>query len=118
MARLELACPEGTVGFQPTGPPIAQHLRMEESGGIEPLRLITVPQVSGLVAGHSAAPSIELGGPPRSRTAHSRFAGDRLADWLATHGGEPENRTLPNTSFPLTSRFLRDDNSRIEAHTY
>src|ERR1017187_8981275 len=94
MARLELACPEGTVGFQPTGPPIAQHLRMEESGGIEPLRLITVPQVSGLVAGHSAAPSIELGGPPRSRTAHSRFAGDRLADWLATHGGEPENRTL------------------------
>ena len=34
--RIELTCPEGAVGFQPAGLPIAQRLRMEEGHGIEP----------------------------------------------------------------------------------
>ena len=35
---------------------------MAEGGGIEPLRFIAVPQVSGLVASHLAAPSEDWSG--------------------------------------------------------
>ena len=38
---------------------VGGHSVLGEGEGIEPLRLIAVPQVSGLVAGHSAAPSIK-----------------------------------------------------------